>query len=61
MNTTTHTEDIMHTPVTIVASLHGEIFYRRVLKGYKSLEGLELAIRSSVTHDFKGFDVNVLR
>lgn len=47
--------------VTILASLHGTVVYRRHLHGYQSQDGLAIAIKNALTHAFKGFDCQVIR
>lgn len=43
----------------VIAKLNGTVVYTRVLKGYRTREGLKLAIKNTL-EDFKGFECAVV-
>lgn len=43
----------------VIAKLNGKVVYTRVLKGYRTREGLNLAIQNTL-NDFKGYECAVV-
>lgn len=51
----------MNIQAIIIAKTNDRQVYRRVLSGYQSLAGLEIAIAGSVNHAFKNYSCEVVR